>query len=191
MSTKKQVIFAEAAQLFREKGYAAASMRDLAERVGLKPSSFYSHIKSKEEILQKICFDSAEKFTKGMVAVKESGGTSIEQVRALLQLHLRVALEDPTSVTVFNDEWRHLTEPNLSRFVELRKDYENRFLQIIQEGIKMGEFRMVHPQIALYTLLNALRWLHFDSKLSKELSVEDLQAELEKVLLNGLITPKK
>ncbi|MEO0776214.1 MAG: TetR/AcrR family transcriptional regulator [Bacteroidota bacterium] len=191
MTTKKQRIFAEAAQLFREKGYSAASMRDLAERVGLKPSSFYSHIKSKEEILQKICFDSAQKFTEGMERVEQSGGTSRQRVRALLGLHLRVALEDPTSVTVFNDEWRHLSEPALSRFVSLRKDYEHRFLRIIESGIEAGEFRAVHPQLALYTLLNALRWLHFDGKLSKQFSAESLREELEKILLHGLIVEKK
>jgi AcrR family transcriptional regulator len=44
---KKEAIYEAAAQLFREKGYKAASMRDLAERVDLKVSSLYSHIGSK------------------------------------------------------------------------------------------------------------------------------------------------
>ncbi|MBK6904959.1 MAG: helix-turn-helix transcriptional regulator [Saprospirales bacterium] len=50
---KKQEIFEEAAKLFQEKGYGAASMRDLADRVQLKASSLYSHIRKKEEILQR------------------------------------------------------------------------------------------------------------------------------------------
>jgi AcrR family transcriptional regulator len=52
---RKQIIYREAARLFREKGYNAASMRELAERVQLKASSLYNHIGSKEEILVKIC----------------------------------------------------------------------------------------------------------------------------------------
>lgn len=187
MKSKKQIIFQEAATLFREKGYSAASMRDLAERVGLKPSSFYSHIKSKEEILQKICFDSARKFTSGMEKVQAENKTNLEKLQSLIHLHIQVALDDPTSVTVFNDEWRHLSEPHLTQFLELRREYEFDFLNIIKAGISEGEIKQVDPVIVLYTIINSLRWLHFDNKANKELSPEKIEKDLIQLLLNGLI----
>ena len=45
--SRKDVIVTKAAALFREKGFKAASMRDLAEAVGVEAASLYNHIKSK------------------------------------------------------------------------------------------------------------------------------------------------
>ncbi len=184
--SKKQIIFQEAAELFRDKGYPATSMRDLAERVGLKPSSFYSHIKSKEEILQKICFDSAEKFTIGMKEVCDTEATNKEKLQLLIRLHIKVATEDPTTATVFNDEWRHLSEPHLSNFLALRRDYESHFLKIIEAGISTQEFKQISPSLVLYTIINSLRWLHFANKPTKELSATQIENDLIQLLLQGV-----
>jgi len=60
--SRKEVIVKAAAGLFHEKGYKAASMRDLAERVGVEAASLYNHIRSKTELLHDICFNVANVF---------------------------------------------------------------------------------------------------------------------------------
>lgn len=183
---KKELIYKEAAKLFREKGYNAASMRDLAERVQLKASSLYSHIGSKEEILRKICFDNANHFIKGMEMVETMSSSSADKIKVLLLLHIRAAIEDATSVTVFNDEWRHLTEPNLGKFVTLRKDYENRFRKIIQEGIKKKELKKLDTEVLLYSLLNAVQWLHYWYKSDRKIKQQDLENDIISMLMDGI-----
>ena len=115
-SSKREIILFAAAKLFRDRGYQATSMRDLAEAVELKASSLYNHIGSKEEILKVICLQNADKFSKGMEQVQANFTTPLDKINALINLHVAIAIEDYTSVTSFNDEWRHLSEPSLSIF---------------------------------------------------------------------------
>lgn len=185
--SKKQIILEAAALLFRDKGYPATSMRDLAQAVDLKASSLYNHISSKEEILQKICFDNARHFLSAMKEIEKKDNTATARVKDLLRLHIRLATEDPTSVTSFNDEWRHLSEPQLSEFKALRKDYENRFKAIIKEGISNGEFKALNATIVLYSLLSSIRWLYDWYLPGEKITAEELVENLIGLLLKGLI----
>ena len=187
---KKDVIYEQAAQLFKDKGYQSASMRDLAERVDLKVSSLYSHIGSKQELLQKICFDNAQLFIDGMDEIETQEISSVDKIKALIALHVDIAITNPTSVTVFNDEWRHLTNENedlnLRKFLQLRKNYEQRFQQIITKGIEAGELKEFDSTIALYTILTSVRWLHYWFKASRTVDAEVLKEQIGTLLLGGL-----
>ncbi len=188
MTPRKEEIFKVAARLFQEKGYSATSMRDLARALGLKPSSLYSHIGGKEEILRKICFDNAERFLDGISQVEAMPQASAAaQVRALIKLHIEVALHDITSLTVFNDEWRHMSEPWLSAFRAMRRDYERRFLRIIEQGIAQGAFKPLNPHTILYTILNAVRWLHYSHPKKRAISPKQLEDDLVTLLMEGLL----
>lgn len=183
---KKEQIKEAAARLFRDKGYSATSMRDLAEAVSLKASSLYNHISSKEEILREICFENAHRFRTGMEEVEHSQSTATAKVEALLRLHVRTAMEDATSVTAFNDEWRHLNEPFLSEFKSLRKDYEQRFRLILQAGMEEGEFRQMDPNIALYTLFSSVRWVYDWFQPGRPLTAANVEDELTAFILQAL-----
>ena len=185
--SKKQIIYEAAARLFRDKGYTATSMRDLAKAVDLKASSLYNHIRSKEEILQGICFENARRFLAGMNKVEAMPSSTPEKVKALIQLHISIATEDLTSVTAFNDEWRHLSEPMLSEFLQLRKDYERRFKIIIDKGIAEGDFRVLDSSILLYTLFSSIRWVYDWYKPNKSIDHDKLEVEISEFLMRGML----
>jgi len=186
MKTKQQEIREAAARLFRDKGYSATSMRDLAQAVELKASSIYNHFNSKEEILRQICFDNARRFLNGLAEVENMQASSGEKLRALIRNHILIASEDITSVTAFNDEWRHLDEPHLTEFMTIRRDYERRFRAIIEEGIRLGELKPIHPDIATHTIFSSMRWLYDWYKPGKKITTSDLEHHITELLMEGL-----
>jgi TetR/AcrR family transcriptional regulator, cholesterol catabolism regulator len=94
--TRKEQVIRSAAELFREKGYAASSMRDLAQKLGIEAASLYSHIKSKEEILRQLCFDMATEFRKSLQEVEKQNVSASEKLRLGIIGHIQVMAKDLT-----------------------------------------------------------------------------------------------
>lgn len=186
LSRKEQVI-RSAAELFREKGYAAASMRDLAQKLGIEAASLYSHIKSKEEILQSLCFDMAAEFRKSLEAVEKQNSPAGEKLKNGIIGHIQVMAKDLTASAVFMNEHRHLSQPYLRDFLLLRINYINRFKNIIEEGVKAGEFKEnIDRKLAVMTLFSSLNWMPMWYDPTSNIDPLSLGQQLADMLVNGL-----
>jgi AcrR family transcriptional regulator len=186
LSRKEQVI-RKAAELFREKGYAASSMRDLAQKMGIEAASLYSHIKSKEEILQHLCFDMASEFRKSLCEVEKQKAPASEKLRNGIVGHIEVMAKDLTASAVFMNEHRHLSQPYLREFLLLRINYINRFKDIIEEGITTGEFKeSIDKKLAVMTLFSSLNWMPQWYDPHSNIVPADLGQQLSDMLVNGL-----
>jgi AcrR family transcriptional regulator len=185
-SKRKQEIYAASARLFRKKGYVAASVRDIAELVGIEPSSLYSHIKSKEEILINICHDCAELFAEGMEMILDSDKTNIEKLDSLVDLHIDIAYNNPSSVTVFNDEWRHLPSEELSEFLLKRKEYEDNFKKVLKSGMENGDFEQMSLTTTFNIIINSVKWLHFFAKKLEREAFEVKREEIKSFIRRGI-----
>ena len=186
LSRKEQVI-RKAAELFREKGYAASSMRDLAQKLGIEAASLYSHIKSKEEILQSLCFDMAAEFRKSLDEVEKLDVSAAEKLSLGIIGHIQVMAKDLTASAVFMNEHRHLSQPWLRQFLLLRINYINRFKAIIEAGVRTGEFKSsIDRKLAVMTLFSSLNWMPMWYDPNTGINPQDLGKQLADMLVNGL-----
>lgn len=185
--TKKDAITHKAAALFRKKGFTAASMRELADNIGVEASSLYNHIGSKSELLQTICFKVANDFTIHLNEVEKKQGSIVEKLETLIRFHIRMMIDLFDEVYVANHEWKQLEEPYLSNFLNQRKLYEGRLVEIVEQGIQKKELKNIHPHVAVLTILSAVRGLEFWQLHKKNLSEAELENDMINHLLKGLI----
>lgn len=185
-TNRREEIQIAAARLFGEKGFAACSVRDIAHAVGLGAASLYNHMGSKDELLTTICFRCAHEFLEGMKSIDLSPIGPEEKIKDLIRLQIHIALNDKSSVTVFNDEWRHLQEPYLTSFLELRRSYEKTYLRIIREGIQQRVLKPMDDYLIYQLILSSLRWLHLPNLRKNKLSEAGLTEQITVILIKGI-----
>ena len=185
--SRKSQIDHTATGLFRARGYAATSMRELATALGLEAGSLYSHIKSKEEILHRVCFGLAEAFFAGFDdATADATMPVATQLRLAIEAHVRVLTQDSAASAVFLHEWRHLSEPARIEFLALRDRYEAGFRSLIAQGMAAGELHAPDAAFAALTLLASLNWLPNWYRSEGKLSPDEIAHRLAEQLLNGM-----
>jgi len=186
-ASKKDVITQKAAALFRTRGFSSASMRELAEAVGVEAPSLYNHIGSKSELLQAICFKVANAFNLYLETTENTGGNAVTMLEQIIRFHIRMMLNNFDEVYVANHEWKHLKEPYLSNFLVQRRGYEKRLIGLMETGIDAGEFKAVNPYVAVLTILSAVRGLEFWQQHKKNSSSQVLEDDMVDHLLHGII----
>jgi TetR/AcrR family transcriptional regulator, cholesterol catabolism regulator len=173
--TRRQAIEDVASDLFRERGYAGTSIRDIARALSVQGASLYAHVDSKEDVLWAIVDRAASRFEAAAAdaerdAVSRRPGDPAEAVAALVRAHIQVLTADVDEASVFVHEWRALGEMRRAAILARRDAYEARFRRPIEDGIALGAFAMTDPAIASTTLLTALNgvatWYDPDGRLS-------------------------
>ena len=175
-----------ASKLFKEKGFEAASMRDIAGELGIEAASLYSHIKSKDEILEKICFRMADEFIKAIDEVNDLYFNAEEKLGMAIKNHVKIVTSNLDSSSVFIREWRHLTKPKLKQFIAMRDKYESGFTQILVNGENENVFEAPDKKFAVLTILSALNWLTEWYSPKGKMTPDEIAEHLTEFILTGL-----
>ncbi|MFL5818171.1 MAG: TetR/AcrR family transcriptional regulator [Conexibacter sp.] len=166
MSTRDR-LSEEAARLFAERGYHGTSIADLADALGIRKSSVYSHIGGKEDLLAEIALAGADAFHAALDAIP-GDLPAAERLERALRAHLSVVDRQLDVATVWLQEWRFLAGAPRERFVAERRRYEQRIRALMQEAVRSGELRddldVEQATLALLSLGNwAYTWMRRDT----------------------------
>ena len=183
--SRRDQIIETASRLFKEKGFSAVTMRDLAGDLGIKAASLYNHINSKQEILKSIIISLADEFTEGMHRIKTSDINSIDKLKSIVDLHVKITSRNTFGMASLNNDWMHL-EDQLDYYLELRENYENDFRAIIQAGIDNGEILNRDVEVMLFSILSTLRSLYLWIPKKEDLDAEQLSKDLSDTLIDGV-----
>ena len=186
MITKDQILDA-AAQIFRVKGYHAASMSDIAGAVNLQKASLYHHVSSKQEILLELLDQALALLTQEIskVSLNETLKAD-EKLHQMSVAYLKALTEHVDLAAVLLMEHRSL-EPELhARHIPNRDRFESLWRDVVDEGMQTGVFCCAETAMAVRTLLGAMNWTITWYNPKGEFEIEEIADQITSIFLDGL-----
>lgn len=183
-------ILRAARQLFYEKGYEAASTREISARVGISKAALYHHFKNKEEILFRICVEAADELVDNMRRAiarnVESGKPLKEQLTDILIEYLRTYLKNENFNKILFHDMEYLPEDKKRIILDKEKENVHQLRAFLVSLMDQGVIRRVNPTVMTFSLISSLHWLYFWFKPQGALSLEEVAQEIADLFLYGM-----
>ena len=184
---KREVFMEETLKLVYQKGIKATTMRDIAKNANFEVANVYNYIDSKEAFLEGYLFKIIDEFTIYLDQIIDSTHCPKDKLKYVVSKHVQFTIKEPYQIALFVYDWRNLQEPRLSEFTQKRKDYLNKIGQIIEEGIKVKEFRNMNVEMATFLFFSSIRWLfNILMEEDKIYNAFELEKQLTDFILYGL-----
>jgi TetR/AcrR family transcriptional regulator, cholesterol catabolism regulator len=158
--------------MFAERGYHGTSIADLADVLGIRKASIYSHIKGKQDLLAEIALAGAAAFHSALDEVPDDADPA-DRLRLALRAHLGVVDRQLDVATVWLQEWRYLTGPAKKKFMSERRRYQQRIRKLFEDAVKAKALRadldIDRSTLALLSIGNwAYNWMTHTTNVDRE-----------------------
>ena len=190
---KKNRIIEAAAQIFAQKGYAGASVADIALKAGIGKGTIYEYFKSKEDLF----FAVFEWFiwqtdAVAKVGISALGGSAAERLKALSDSIVGMWDEIEDAFILTMEFWAASSSSQLrdrikEAFRNLYKKFRGTVVSLIKDGIDRGEFRPdVKPEPIAAALVGTWDALFLQAWFEENFDPAKTAEEFLKVLIQGL-----
>jgi AcrR family transcriptional regulator len=149
-----------AAVVFARQGYAAATVQQIADELGILKGSIYYYIKSKEDVLLRLLeevHEDLDQLLKDIDAVE--GRTALERLELYVRSQAEYGLGNLTKISIYYDNLEQLSEKNRAHILARRKLHEEFVVQIILDGQREGTIDdQRDARLIAYSVFSTVIW---------------------------------
>jgi len=179
-----------AGHLFREKGYEATTIRDIAHAVGMRSGSPFYHFRSKQEMLKAVMLEGLEQVRRALADAAAHEGSPQDRLRAMVRAHLATILEPGADfVPVLLYEWRALPEDMRAEIIAVKERYEEIWDGMLRE-LKQAGLLQDDDNVTRLFVLGALNWVVQWYRRGERYSVDEIAARAVQFILPQPAVPR-
>jgi AcrR family transcriptional regulator len=151
--TQLDDVRAAAIELFAERGYRGTGIRDIAQALGLGPTSVYSHIGSKQELLRDIVLGACRAVAALQEEALAMSTDPVERLRRAVEAHVRYITRYRREALVTTQDFDEVEEPASREVLELRARIQGTLQGVIEAGVAAGALAVDDPKIASFAII--------------------------------------
>jgi len=183
-------ILDHATAVFCDKGYDAASMRDLSRATGMSLAGLYYYFQSKEKLLYLIQKHAFETILVGLRKRLEGASDSEQRVRALIQNHLEYFLANQKAMKVLSHEDEALKNGYGDKIRAIKREYYRTCLGLVEDlmrerGVKFS------GRIAVLSLFGMMNWIYTWHNPRVDADAGALARQMADIFLDGLLGARR
>lgn len=183
---RRREIFEASVHLFLDKGFHETSMREIAKAVGVGKSTLYDYFKSKDEIIVSYFEDEISEITKqAQEIIAQDLGVPLK-LRNIMKMHMEILVKNKQTFLMLSLEAQRLTSESQEQIQRNRHAYQDMMRALIEEGIRLGEFRSVNPLFAARSIFSLLSIAVFTSRPTG--TPEEMLEEAMTIFFKGIQT---
>ena len=184
---RRAELLAAAQKIFTVAGYEGATIRKIAEEVGVSSTALYMYFQDKSQIMLEICVHALEELYLQLEAITVDEGEPVQKVRAVLEVLLRFGFEQPTAYQLlYCVAPKDVNERRNDVIAPLTRSCFQRTLQAVEAAIAAGQMRQDMPARAITECLIAACHGLVSIRLANPIAPWSEPEVQVKVLLDGL-----
>jgi AcrR family transcriptional regulator len=181
---KLESILRTAAQIFAEKGYHQASIRDIARATGVSLSGLYYYFNSKEELLFLIQDHAFGTLLGNLERLLEGETEPLRQLRILMETHLRYFIANQAEMKVLSHEAEALTGDFRRRVNGQKRRLTEVAMEILTELRPDGD---VDPRVATFAMFGMMNWLYNWHRPDRDVPLDKIVDDMYRIFVEGFL----
>jgi AcrR family transcriptional regulator len=187
-AARREELLRVAASVFAEKGFANATVREIAERAGMLSGSLYYHFESKDAMLEELLRSYLESVVGSYEEHAASSESAVTALENLIDQAYHFVVSRHDEVMILQDDYRYLySSPQFTAVITLLDRITEIWAGIVEQGTKAGVFdASLDPKMTYRIVISAIstsvRW--FDP--AGAMSTAELAAHVKHICLYGL-----
>jgi TetR/AcrR family transcriptional regulator, cholesterol catabolism regulator len=178
-------ILIHATNVFCEKGYEGASMRDLSRASGMSLAGLYYYFESKERLLFVIQKHTFTTIVQRLKARLEGVSDSEQRVRIFILNHLEYFLANPASMKVLSHEAEALKNGFASEVAAIKREYYRICVGLLDD-LKRQRRLEFSTRIAVLSLFGMMNWIYTWHNPRVDADAEHIAREMGDIFLRGV-----
>jgi AcrR family transcriptional regulator len=186
---RREEIVREAATVFRQRGFEAANMLDVAKALGTDRASLYYYFASKEELMEEIVRNALTDVLDVAEGIKRSRATTREKITALIESmvhnyarnypHMSIYTEDLGRIARQDSEWA-------VDVIDRTRRYEAVLRTVLAKGQRDGTLNSEVPvDLVVLSLFGMINWMHRWYRPDHEFGPDEIASAITKIFLDG------